>query len=187
MRYPMGVFPYIKYIISTRNMEQMKVLPGIIPAPLNISFTPRMPSELLTHIKQFSLRECQDLDCGVMRWHLHRWCIQAPTCSKDKIILSPWQNTWSLNWSGEATAFGHWQTGSIQPTDRGVLLYTLHWPDRDKAEIITCWIHLMEGTLIPVVIAALCPCCYSWSELPQSPINSFPGQSLIKYWWLSQL
>ena len=95
----------------------------------------------------------------------------------------PWQKTWSLNRSEEATAFGHWQTGSIQPTDRGV--FALHWPDRDKAEIITLLDTSHGGNFDPSG-----HCC-SLSMLLQliraAPINSFPGQSLIKYWWLSQL
>ena len=68
-------------------------------------------------------------------------------------------------WSEGEQQLGHYQTESIQPTDRGV--FALHWPDRDKAEIITLLDTSHGGNFDPSGLSALCPCCYSWSELAQ--------------------
>lgn len=89
---------------------------------------------------------------------------------------------WSLIWWG-SNSYGHWQTESIQPTDRGV--FALHWPDWDKAEIITLLDTSHGGNFDPS--SCWCPLSMLLQLIRAAPINSFPGQSLIKYWWPSQL
>ena len=128
----------------------------ILGHPVAVVQTPVSKSQIQSGVQEFCL-----LLSIIMYW--------TRCMSRDKIIfVIPWQITWSLlvwSWSEGEQQLGHGQTESIQPTDRGV--FALHWPARDKAEIITLLDTSHGGNFDPSGLSALCPCCYSWSELPQ--------------------
>ena len=72
-------------------------------------------------------------------------------------------------------------TGRPSQYSRQTVVYL---PDRDKAEIITLLDTSHGGNFDP---SGHCSLSMLLQLIRAAPINSFPGQSLIKYWWPSQL